>query len=197
VVPVSLPFSGDPLMRLILIGPPGSGKGTQAKLLSQRLGLTHISTGDMLREAIRLGSPSGIKAKPFVESGHLVPDDLVNETIADYFRLDNAPTDFILDGYPRTLPQAVSFDQLMRQLHLGIDAAIYLKVDEQEVVNRLAGRGRKDDVEATIRKRLQVFHSTYGGLLDYYRRLGLLHEINGAGDMQSVNAAILKVLHVS
>jgi adenylate kinase len=184
-------------MRLILIGPPGSGKGTQAKLLSQRLGLTHISTGDMLREAIRIGSPAGIKAKPFVESGHLVADDLVNETIADYFRLDNAPTDFILDGYPRTLPQAVSFDQLMRQLHLGIDAALYLKIDDQEVVNRLAGRGRKDDVEATIRKRLQVFHSTYGGLLDYYRRLGLLHEINGAGDMKSVNADILKVLHVS
>src|SRR5436853_69921 len=105
-------------MRLILIGAPGSGKGTQAKMLSQRLGLAHISTGDMLREAIRLGTPAGKKAHPFVGGGQLVPDDLVNQIIAEYFRRDDRPDRFVMDGYPRTLPQAMAFEQVLRQQFL-------------------------------------------------------------------------------
>jgi adenylate kinase len=180
----------------MLIGPPGSGKGTQAKLLSQRLGLAHVSTGEMLREAIRIGAASGKKAKPYVDSGKLVPDTLVNEIIADYFRLDNRRDNFVLDGYPRTLPQAVSFDQLLRQLFIGLDAAVYLKVDDEEVVRRLAGRGRGDDAQATIRKRLEVFHATHTDLIEYYRQSGLLREIKGEGDVETIYAAILKAIKV-
>jgi adenylate kinase len=185
---------GDPLMRLILIGPPGSGKGTQATLLSKRLSLAHISTGVMFREAMRLGTPPGIKASPFVASGRLVPDELVNDIIAEYFGLPDRPSSFIIDGYPRTLPQAKSFDTLLKKLHLALNAAIYLKVDDAEVIHRLAGRGREDDMMATVRKRLEVFHSTYGGLLEYYRDLGLLRQIAGEGDVESIYTAILKAL---
>src|SRR5947208_1526436 len=105
-------------MRLILLGPPGSGKGTQAKLLSQRLGLTHVGTGDILREAVKTGTPPGRRAAPFVAAGKLVPDDLVNDLIADRFRRTDRPESFVMDGYPRTLAQAASFDQLLRQQFL-------------------------------------------------------------------------------
>lgn len=127
-------------MRLILFGPPGSGKGTQAKLLGERLSLAHIGTGDILREAIRLGTPTGRRAEPFVESGQLVPDDLVNEVVADRFRRDDRPERFVLDGYPRTLAQAASFDQILRQQFLNLCAVIFLSVDDDELVRRLSGR---------------------------------------------------------
>src|SRR5579862_1086160 len=127
-------------MRLILIGPPGSGKGTQAKLLSLRLGLAHISTGDMLRDAIRHATPAGRKAQPFVNSGQLVPDDLVNQIIADFFRKDDRLESFVLDGYPRTLPQAMSFEQVLRQQYLGLDAVVVLNVDDEEIFKRMSGR---------------------------------------------------------
>src|SRR5262245_33988209 len=105
-------------MRLILFGPPGSGKGTQAKLLGQRMGLAHIATGDILREAVRLGTPAGRQAEPYVVGGGLVPDDLVNELVADLFRRPDRPERFVLDGYPRTVAQAASFDQVLRQQFL-------------------------------------------------------------------------------
>jgi adenylate kinase len=127
-------------MRLILLGPPGSGKGTQAKLLSQRLGLVHIATGDILREAIDRGTPAGLRAKPFVVSGQLVPDDLVNELVADRFRRDDRPERFVMDGYPRTVAQAASFDSVLRQQFLNIDGVVVLKVDDNEIVRRSAGR---------------------------------------------------------
>jgi adenylate kinase len=127
-------------MRLILIGPPGSGKGTQAKLLCTRLGLFHFGTGDILREAIRLNTPAGRRAQPYVVSGQLVPDDLVNELVADRFRREDRPERFVMDGYPRTLAQAVSFDQVLRQEFLKIDGVLRLEVDDNEIVRRLSGR---------------------------------------------------------
>jgi adenylate kinase len=127
-------------MRLILVGPPGSGKGTQAKLLSERLGLVHIGTGDILREAIRLGTPAGRRAEPFVKSGKLVPDDLVNELVADRFRREDRPENFVMDGYPRTLAQAASFDQVLRQQFLDLSGVILLQVDDDEIVRRISGR---------------------------------------------------------
>lgn len=127
-------------MRLILLGPPGSGKGTQAKLLCDRLGLVHISTGDILREAVRLGTSAGRLAQPYMVSGQLVPDDLVNEMVADHFRRDDRPEKFVMDGYPRTLAQAASFDQVLRQQFLNLDAVVQLLVDVEEVVARLSGR---------------------------------------------------------
>ncbi len=127
-------------MRLILLGPPGSGKGTQAKLLRERLGLEHIGTGDILRDAIRHLTPLGQRAKPFVEEGRLVPDELVNELVAERFAAPPRPERFVMDGYPRTLAQAVVFDDVLRRQSLGLSAVVLLRVDDGEIVRRLAGR---------------------------------------------------------
>jgi adenylate kinase len=127
-------------MRVILVGPPGSGKGTQAKLLSERLGLAHIGTGDILREAVRTGTPAGRLAEPYVKTGQLVPDDLVNELVADRFRREDRPERFVMDGYPRTLAQAASFDQVLRQNFLDVGAVVLLEVDDEEIVRRLTKR---------------------------------------------------------
>jgi adenylate kinase len=135
--------------RLILLGPPGCGKGTQAKLLSERLGLAHIGTGDILREAIQLGTPAGRRAEPYVKSGQLVPDDLVNELVADRFRRDDRPERFVMDGYPRTLAQAASFDQVLRQQFLNLTAVILMLVDDEAIVQRLSGRWVCPNCKAT------------------------------------------------
>jgi adenylate kinase len=214
-------------MRLILMGPPGSGKGTQAKMLSQRLKLTHVGTGDMLREAIRLETPAGRLAKPCVGSGQLVPDDLVNQIVADYFRQEDRPEHFVLDGYPRTLPQAMSFEQVLRQQFLGIDAAVELQVSDDDIVRRMSGRWvcsncgtpyhaefkppripgvcdlcggkliqREDDKEQTVRKRLQIYHSSHDDLVGYYKSLGLLRRVPGLGDIETIYANIVKALGI-
>ncbi|HEY7159507.1 MAG TPA: adenylate kinase [Gemmataceae bacterium] len=127
-------------MRLILLGPPGCGKGTQAKLLCQRNGLEHIGTGDILREAIRQHTPAGCRARPFVDSGKLVPDDLVNDVIAERFNNGDPPERFVMDGYPRTLAQAAAFDQVLRQHFLDLTAVILLDVADEEIIARLSGR---------------------------------------------------------
>jgi adenylate kinase len=127
-------------MRLILHGPPGSGKGTQAKRLCERLNLEHIGTGDILREAIRLGTPQGLRAQPFVESGRLVPDDLVNEVVAERFRRGDRPADFVMDGYPRTVAQARAFDAVLREVGLDLTAVVSLRVDDEEIIRRVTGR---------------------------------------------------------
>jgi adenylate kinase len=127
-------------MRVVLIGPPGSGKGTQAKLLTERLGLTCIGTGDILRAAIKAGTPTGKRAEPFLRAGLLAPDELVNEVVAELFRRPDHPTQFVMDGYPRTVAQAVSFDQLLRQEFLNIEAVVNLEISDEEVVRRISGR---------------------------------------------------------
>src|SRR6516162_2972564 len=225
-------FSGESLaeerlMRLILIGPPGSGKGTQAKLLSQRMGLLHFATGDILREAVEKDTPEGRKAKPFMTSGQLVPDMIVNDIVNARFRGQNKPQKFVLDGYPRTLAQALSLDAVLKEQALDLDAVIFLNVDDEEIVHRLGNRWtcpnsackavyhsvfnppkiagtcdlchtalqqREDDKPATIRKRLQVFHDCYDELLRHYQRQGLLVEVPGRGDIESIHADIVKSL---
>jgi adenylate kinase len=127
-------------MRLILLGAPGSGKGTQAKLLSERLGLVHLGTGDILRESIRKCTPKGKLAEPYVIQGKLVPDALVNELINAYFDSDDRPTRFVMDGYPRTLDQAKSFDHVLDVHLLDLSAVIFVKVDDEAIVTRLSGR---------------------------------------------------------
>ncbi len=127
-------------MRLILLGLPGSGKGTQAKLLCAHLDMAHISTGDILREAVRAGTPLGRQAKPYMEQGKYVPDTLVNDMVAERFLRDDRPERFLMDGYPRTLAQAASFDQALRQAYLGLDAVVLLEVPDEEIVRRASGR---------------------------------------------------------
>jgi adenylate kinase len=127
-------------MRLILLGPPGSGKGTQAKLLSQRLALEHIGTGDLLRAAVDARTPVGVKARPFVESGGLVPDEVVNGIIEERFARPDRPTRFVMDGYPRTLPQAQEFDRMLARVGLPVTCVLLLAVDDAEIIRRVAGR---------------------------------------------------------
>jgi adenylate kinase len=212
-------------MRLVLIGPPGSGKGTQAKLLSERLQLAHIGTGDFLREAIRMKTPEGIRAEPYVSTGQLAPDDLVNEVVAARFRRADRPDRFVMDGYPRTLAQAVSFDQVLRQQFLNLAAVVVLKVDDEEIVRRISGRWscpnckatyhtatkpprksgicdvcgtalvqREDDREETVRRRLQVYRQNILSLHPYYRDQGLLHEVSGVGEIESIYNSIVQII---
>ena len=127
-------------MRLILLGPPGSGKGTQANLLACRNGLDHIATGDLLRAAIQEGTPAGLRARPYVEAGKLVPDEVVNDMVAERFGRPDRPTRFVMDGYPRNVAQADTFDRLLQEHGLPLTAVLLLKVDDEEIVRRLRDR---------------------------------------------------------
>lgn len=127
-------------MRLVLVGPPGSGKGTQAKRLCDRLGLTYVGTGEILREAIRLKTPVGREVEPIIKQGLLVPDVVVNDLVAELFRRPNRPEQFVLDGYPRTYSQSVAFDALLRLEYLSLDAVVNLSISDEEVVRRISGR---------------------------------------------------------
>jgi len=127
-------------MRLVLLGPPGSGKGTQARLLSQRYRLEHIGTGDIIRQAIRQQTPAGVLAQPYVETGRLVPDDLVNDLVAERFNDPARPERFVMDGYPRTVAQARAFDRVLEPLGLGLTAVVLLLVEDEEIVRRLHDR---------------------------------------------------------
>src|SRR5436309_3447388 len=127
-------------MRLIFLGPPGCGKGTQAKLLSEQRHLEHIATGDILRDAKRRGTPAGNRASSYIEAGRLVPDDLVNDLIAERFSGEERPQRVIMDGYPRTINQAEAFEQVLRQRGLNLTGVVLFKVDEEELVRRVAGR---------------------------------------------------------
>jgi adenylate kinase len=214
-------------MRLILHGPPGGGKGTQAKLLCSRNGLEHISTGDLLRDAIRKGTPNGLRVKPLVEAGKLVPDDLVNALIAERFDRPDRPSGFIMDGYPRTLAQATAFDQVLSKYDLGLTAVVLLAVDEKEILERITGRltcpnkdckatyhvrtnpprvagicdvcgtkleQRRDDSPATVQARLQAYHRETEELIPNYRDKGLLREVCGQGDIETIYQKIMAVL---
>lgn len=127
-------------MRLILIGPPASGKGTQAQLLVQRLKLTHISTGNILRDAVAKGTPAGKLAEPVMKAGKLVPDDIVNQLVADRFGSPGRPEQFVFDGYPRTLPQATALDKVLSKEKLEVDAVVVLELEDEEVIRRIIGR---------------------------------------------------------
>jgi adenylate kinase len=140
-------------MRLILLGPPGGGKGTQAKLLHERLKLAHFSTGDILRAAVKAGTPSGKLVEPYLNAGKLAPDDIVNRVVAELFERPEKPTRFILDGYPRTAPQAVAFDAVLRQHGLPLGAVLQFQVADERIVERLSGRWSCPKCGATFHTR--------------------------------------------
>jgi adenylate kinase len=185
-------------MRAVFVGPPGSGKGTQAKLLRERLGLAYIGTGDILRDARDRGTEWGKKVAPLLAAGQLVPDSLVNDLIAELLRRPDAPKEFILDGYPRTTTQAVALDGLLRELGLDLRAVVHFKIDEDVVVRRLVGRlaqeRRLDDGEETVRHRLRVFRDTSRELLDHYRKQGIVHDVEAEDTIENLYTTIANLL---
>jgi adenylate kinase len=173
-------------VRIVLLGPPGVGKGTQGQRLAAEGGWPLISTGEMLREAAARGTPLGRTAKQLIEAGLLVPDDVMIGLVRERTALPDALEGFVLDGFPRTVPQAEALDQMLEERGQKLDAIVSLTAPEQELMNRLRERRRVDDSEDTVRMRLQVYRERTAPLIEHYRRLGRLREVNGVGSLDDV-----------
>jgi adenylate kinase len=177
-------------LRIVFLGPPGSGKGTQARLLAERLGVPAISTGEMLRTAVLEGTPLGGKVKEVMESGELVPDDLMIALIRERLAAPDAATGFVLDGFPRTVDQALALEEIQSGNGKALRAVINLTVPETVLIDRLAGRSgtehRADDRVDTVLERLRVYHQKTEPLIDFYRRRNLLTEVDGIGTVPEV-----------
>jgi adenylate kinase len=185
-------------VRVLLIGPPGAGKGTQAIRVAAHFDLTRIATGELLREEVASGSDLGRTAKAYIDRGDLVPDDLVIAMVMDRLAERDCGAGFVLDGFPRTVAQAEALDHRLAELDTPLDAALNFDVTEEELFRRLAGRSaalhRSDDTEQTIRHRLEVFAEKTQPLVDYYAHRGLLVAIDAIGAVEEVNARILCAL---
>ena len=191
-------------MRLILLGPPGAGKGTQALRLVAKYGLVQLSTGDMLRAAVKAATPVGRKVKDIMECGGLCPDDIVVSIVADRIAQPDARKGFILDGFPRTVPQAAALDRMLKKRGIALDAVIELRVDEgallKRIENRIAemkARGeplRSDDNAEVLRQRLAAYRQRTAPLVAYYRKQNVLRTVNGMAPIPDVTAAIDKAL---
>ncbi len=210
-------------MNLVFLGPPGAGKGTQAKRLAREKGLVHISTGDILRDAVKRGTPLGLKAKEFMEKGQLVPDDLIIALIEEVMPPKGG---VIFDGFPRTVPQAQALDEMLERKSLRLSKVILFEVDEDTVVERLSGRRtcpscgavyhikfnppkedeicdrcksplvqREDDKEEVVRNRLRVYREQTAPLIDYYRQRDILVSLDASKDIESVYSDLLRVLN--
>ncbi len=212
-------------MNLILLGAPGAGKGTQAKMIAEKYGLAHIATGDILREAVAKGTKLGMKAKEYMDRGELVPDEIVIGIVRERFKEPDCQKGFILDGFPRTLPQAEALDKMLEELGMKVDAVINIAVPEEEVVRRIAYRRtcrkcgavyhliyappkednrcdkcggelyqREDDKEETVRERYRVYRERTEPLIEYYRKKGLLYEVDGTKSIEEVFKQIEEIL---
>jgi adenylate kinase len=212
-------------MKIILFGPPGVGKGTQAKLLVEEFHSAHISTGDLLREAVKNKTILGLKAKSFMDAGNLVPDDVVVGLIEEVLTSEEARENFILDGFPRTLPQASALDALFEKLGVRLDSVISFEVDNEEIIDRLNQRRlcrgcgriytiariganlkvcpqcggevyqRDDDKPEPVRRRLEVYQQQTKPLIDYYRKTNRLIPINGMDEIGYVHKLVLDALY--
>jgi adenylate kinase len=187
-------------MRIVLLGAPGSGKGTQAAKLVEQLDLPHISTGDLLRAAVQEGTPLGNKAKAVMDRGELVSDEIMLGLLEERLSAADVENGFILDGYPRNLAQAEALDGLLERLGQPVDEALQIDVDEEMVVNRILKRaaeeGRSDDSEAVARKRLRVYAQQTAPVVDYYARKGVLSRVLGEGSIEDVFQRIRGVLQI-
>jgi len=185
-------------MRLVLLGAPGSGKGTQAARLKDHLQVPHISTGDLLRAEVAAGTPLGLEAKAIMARGDLVSDAILLGMLEDRFSREDTKAGFILDGYPRNLAQAAALDALLEKLGTPFDAAVQLEVDNEQIIERLAGRaqaeGRADDSPESVRHRLNVYDQQTAPVIAFYRDHGQLTVVDGVGSLDEVFARIVKAI---
>ncbi|HEV8344126.1 MAG TPA: adenylate kinase [Candidatus Binatia bacterium] len=212
-------------MRLVLLGPPGAGKGTQAKFLQQRYGACQVSTGEILRKAVAQRSALGQKAAQYLDKGELVPDKVMVNLVAERLQDVDCRTGFILDGFPRTIAQADGLEGILRKMGLSLDGVLYIGIPQEVIVQRLAGRRtcrhcgtlfhtkfnpprrknicdrcggelyqREDDREETVRARLKVYETQTAPLVDYYRRKGLVKEVDGDGSVEGIRDRIFGIL---
>ncbi|TMC90963.1 MAG: adenylate kinase [Chloroflexi bacterium] len=206
-------------MNLLLYGPPGSGKGTQAEMLHKRFDIPHIATGDILRNEVAAGTPLGLKAKPIMAAGGYVPDDVMIGIIRNRLAQPDCVNGFVMDGFPRTIPQARALDELLTELSKGFDRVLYLKVETSELVKRLAGRmtcpvdqktyppgtktcpadgtklvQRDDDKPEAVKHRIEIYLEKTLPLVDYYRARHLVSEIEGVGTIDEIHGSVLSAL---
>jgi len=211
--------------RVVLLGPPGAGKGTQAKLLQERFAACQISTGDILRKAVADQTPLGKEASAYIDRGALVPDVVIVNLVAERLKDKDCEAGFILDGFPRTIPQAKSLDEILTKMGRGLNRVLSVKVPKDVIIQRLAGRRtcrscgalshkvfnppkkegvcdrcggelfqRDDDREETVAHRLSVYETQTAPLVDYYRRMGILQEIDGVGKIDDIRDRVIKAL---
>ncbi|MDO4454457.1 MAG: adenylate kinase [Eubacteriales bacterium] len=212
-------------MKIIMLGAPGAGKGTQAKKIAAKYEIPHISTGDIFRANIKNGTELGKKAKTYMDQGLLVPDELVVDLVVDRVQQEDCKNGYVLDGFPRTIPQAESLDAALEKLGEKIDYAVNVEVPDENIINRMGGRRacvgcgatyhvvynptkvegvcdacgeklilRDDDKPETVQKRLTVYHDQTQPLIDYYKKSGVLRDVDGTVDMDDVFAAIVDIL---
>jgi len=210
-------------MRIILIGPPGSGKGTQAKRIVDKLNIPHISSGDMLREAVSNETPLGKEVKSYMTKGALVPDNLVIKMMVERIGQPDARSGFLLDGFPRTLPQSEALDKALIATNVRIDYVLLIKVPDEEIIERNTGRRidlktgkiyhlkfdpppaeiasrviqRDDDLEETVKYRLEKYHADTEPLIPYYEKQDLVRKVSGVGSLEEVKQRLFKILVVS
>lgn len=186
-------------MRLVLLGPPGSGKGTQAARLKVELGVPHISTGDMLRAAVAAGTPTGLKAKAVMDAGKLVSDDILLAMLEERLASDDVKSGFILDGYPRNLAQADALEHLLAKIGQPLDAVVKLDVPSEAIIDRVKIRfekeHRKDDNPEVVRDRLQVYANETAPVAEFFDRRGKLQVIDGVGELDEVTARVRDALN--
>jgi adenylate kinase len=193
-------------MRLILLGPPGAGKGTQAKILVNAYGIPQLSTGDILRSAIAQKTPMGLAAKEIMDRGDLVPDEIVNGIVSERLDAPDAQRGFILDGFPRTIPQAQALDAMLEDKGSRLDAVVEIAADEDVLVRRIVNRAREmavagggaaraDDNVEIVRNRLKVYRELTEPLVAYYRGKGLVRRVDGMQSVEEVTADIRRALH--
>lgn len=185
------------MLNLVLFGPPGAGKGTQATKLIEKYKLVHLSTGDILRSEIAAGTELGLEAKKLMDKGILVSDDIVINMIDSKISHNPDAKGFIFDGFPRTLAQAEALDKLLQKLNKPIKATLALEVDNEELTKRILLRGKSsgradDQDEATVRKRIEVYTTQTSPLKEYYKKQGKLHSVNGIGEIDEIFAALCK-----
>ena len=185
-------------MKLILLGPPGVGKGTQANRLKTYFNILHFSTGDILREEVKSESEIGRKAQIYLDAGKLVPDPILLKMMEQRLSQKDCMPGYLLDGFPRTIPQAEGFDQILDQIQHNLNAVVSLTAGEEELINRLVLRGidsgRSDDTPEIILRRQKIYWQQTAPLINYYQRSGLLKEVNGIGEIPEITERIIKVL---